>query len=86
MATSLLRWRHAFGQGSGIKAWVQKGEFRDIEILADSSGKPQVTLYGNALRQAQDMGMDRLAISLSHCREYAVPVLLVKCILQAEFS
>ncbi len=61
------------GKEAVIKALgSRKVRYRDIEILADSSGKPQVTLYGNALRLAKGIGMDGLVISLSHCREYAV--------------
>ena len=47
---------------------------REIEILSDPSGKPLVNLYGKAQKQAQGLGLDRLAITLSHSREYAVAV------------
>ena len=52
-------------QGGGIK-------LKDIEILADSSGKPSVHLYGKARNQADSLGLSNLAISLSHSRKYAV--------------
>ena len=45
---------------------------KEIEILADATGKPRVKLYGRAQHQADDIGLSSLAISLSHCREYAV--------------
>jgi holo-[acyl-carrier protein] synthase len=45
---------------------------KDIEILSDPTGKPEVKLYGRAQSQAKDMGLAHLAVSLSHCREYAV--------------
>jgi len=45
---------------------------REIEILSDPSGKPLVNLYGKAQKQAQGLGLNRLAITLSHSREYAV--------------
>ena len=44
----------------------------EIEILSDSSGKPLVRLYGKAQKQANSLGLDRLSISLSHSREYAI--------------
>lgn len=46
--------------------------FKDIEILADSDGQPLVNLYGNARRQADNLGVWRLSISLSHSREQAI--------------
>ena len=45
---------------------------REIEILSDSGGKPSVRLYGKAQEQADSLGLDKLAISLSHSREYAI--------------
>lgn len=49
-------------------------KLKDIEILADDRGKPLVNLYGKAQNQAKDLGLDKLAVSLSHSREYAIAV------------
>ncbi len=46
--------------------------WREIEILSDPSGKPSVYLYGKAQNQANGLGLDSLAISLSHSKEYAI--------------
>jgi len=46
--------------------------WREIEILAEPSGKPLVHLYGKAQTQADSLGLDKLAISLSHSKEYAI--------------
>ena len=46
--------------------------WRDIEILADPSGKPLVHLHGKAQNQADGLGLGELAISLSHSKEYAI--------------
>ncbi len=46
--------------------------WKDIEILAEPSGKPSVHLYGKAQNQADSLGLNRLAISLSHSKEYAI--------------
>ncbi len=46
--------------------------YRDIEIITDAGGRPQVNLYGNAGQIARDIGIENIAVSLSHCREYAV--------------
>jgi len=54
--------------GTGIKGigW------REIEILAEPSGKPVVHLHGKAQDKADDLGLDKLAISLSDSKEYAI--------------
>jgi holo-[acyl-carrier protein] synthase len=46
--------------------------WREIEVLSDPSGKPSIRLYGKAQEQADSLGLDKLAISLSHSREYAI--------------
>ncbi len=46
--------------------------WREIEILADPTGKPLVHLYGKAQNQADSLGLDKLAITLSHSKEYAI--------------
>jgi holo-[acyl-carrier protein] synthase len=45
---------------------------RDIEILSDRGGRPVVNLYGKAQSQAKGLGLDKLAITLSHSKEHAV--------------
>ena len=56
----------ALGTGTKGISW------REIEILAAPSGQPVVHLYGNAQIRANDMGLAKLAISISDSREYAV--------------
>ena len=46
--------------------------WKEIEILSDFSGKPSIHLYGKAKNQANSLGIDKLAISLSHSKEYAI--------------
>jgi len=46
--------------------------WKEIEILSDPGGKPLVHLYGKAQNQAGSLGLNNLAISLSHSKEYAI--------------
>jgi holo-[acyl-carrier protein] synthase len=46
--------------------------WKDIEILSEPNGRPEVMLYGQAQVQAQAFGLSRLEISLSHSRENAI--------------
>ena len=61
------------GKEAVIKALNSNGiGFKEIEILSDTEGKPKVKLYGRAQRQANELGLINIAISLSHCKDYAV--------------
>jgi holo-[acyl-carrier protein] synthase len=46
--------------------------WRDIEILSESNGRPEVILHGQARVQAQGFGLEGLEISLSHSHENAI--------------
>lgn len=54
------------GAGLGKLSW------KEVEILAQASGEPQVVLRGRAAALAREAGLGSIALSLSHCREYAV--------------
>ena len=56
----------ALGTGARGISW------REIEILAEPSGKPLVHLSGKAQRKANDLGLGKLAISLSDSKEHAI--------------
>jgi holo-[acyl-carrier protein] synthase len=48
--------------------------WREIEIVRLPTGQPTVRLHDRALRRAEQLGMDRVAVSISHERDYAVAV------------
>jgi holo-[acyl-carrier protein] synthase len=50
--------------------------WKQIEILSDPDGRPLVRLNGKAQEQARSLGLSRLAISLSHSRDYAVALVI----------
>lgn len=54
------------GAGLGELSW------KEVAILSQASGEPEVALYGRAEALAGKAGLGRIALSLSHCREYAV--------------
>ena len=53
---------------------VQGVNWKDIEILSGPDGQPLVTLHGKMHDRAVELGMDNLAVSLSHCKDYAVAI------------
>jgi holo-[acyl-carrier protein] synthase len=48
--------------------------YKDIEIVSEQSGRPQLKLLGRAETFARELGITNLAVSLSHSRDYAVAV------------
>jgi len=48
--------------------------WREIEVVRLPTGQPTVRLHDRALRRAQQLGMERIAVSISHEHEYAVAI------------
>jgi holo-[acyl-carrier protein] synthase len=56
------------GTGIGSLGWQQ------IEVERGPAGEPILHLYGNALLQAEQLGLTLWSISISHTRTHAVAV------------
>ncbi len=48
--------------------------WRDIEIERLPTGQPNVRLHGRAAARAEQLGMGRIAVSITHEAEYAVAI------------
>ena len=48
--------------------------WREIEVLPNPAGAPQVYLHGRAARRAERMELDEVTVSISHERHMAVAV------------
>jgi holo-[acyl-carrier protein] synthase len=48
--------------------------WREIEVLPNYAGQPQVLLHGRAAQRAAALGLDELSVSISHERQLAVAV------------
>jgi len=53
------------------------GTWQDIEVLPDEQGKPVMSLKGVFGQLAQEMGVTRIHVSLSHAQEYAAAQVLL---------
>ena len=58
-----------FSQGVSIK---------DLEILAQPNGQPQLYFRGEALRRTLEQGVRRISVSISHEQELAVAVVILE--------
>jgi holo-[acyl-carrier protein] synthase len=62
----------ALGTGTCGVGW------KDIEVARKESGEPSIKLHGRAERRAQRLGVQEVALSLSHSREYAVAFVVIR--------
>ena len=59
--------------GVGMRMIARDGiDWRDVEVIGDSRGKPLVYLYGRAAERADELNLTEWAISLSHTHEHAI--------------
>lgn len=56
----------ALGTGTRGVGW------QEVEVTRKRSGEPGIALHGRAATRAEKLGIDHLALSLSHSRHYAV--------------
>lgn len=56
----------ALGCGIGAISW------KDIEILHDDSGQPELRLYRHALQMANELMLTRWSVSISHTKQLAI--------------
>ena len=54
--------------GTGVRGV----SWKDIEVVRHESGAPSIKLHGRCKQRAQRLGVQGIALSLSHSREYAV--------------
>jgi holo-[acyl-carrier protein] synthase len=60
----------ALGTGMSGVCW------REIEVTGDERGAPRIRLHGRASAQSVRIGIGRLALSISHSREYAIALVV----------
>lgn len=54
--------------GTGLAKHVS---WKDIEVTSLPSGQPEVRLYGPCRDVARSLGIEKVLVTISHCREYA---------------
>lgn len=61
--------------GTGLRGDIN---WKDIEIMNDSLGKPSIKLNGKAAESSNKLGVTRVTVSLSHTKDYAVAVVILE--------
>jgi len=54
--------------------WRRGVSFKEIEIVNNERGKPEIFLSGKAREVADDLGISNIQVSLSHLKEFATAV------------
>ena len=81
---TINRYQHLAGRFASKEAvsqalkiqWAGGISWRNIEIINDRSGRPQASLRGEAKAAADQLRIESISLSISHCRDYAVAVVL----------
>lgn len=61
--------------------WKRGISWRDVEVRNKPSGAPTITLYAGARDVAEQLGMKKLHLSISHCRSHATAYAIAEGIL-----
>jgi holo-[acyl-carrier protein] synthase len=59
------------GLGRGVK-------LREIEVIHDDQGKPDLTLHGEANLQIEQRQITRIHLSLTHTKNYATAIVILE--------
>ena len=60
--------------GTGIRGVPWKS----IEVYRQRGKAPEILLHGNAKNKAEELGIKRIALSISHSRNYAVATVVAE--------
>ncbi len=52
--------------------WRKGVRWRDIQIIHNNDGKPEIKLVGKTKEIANRLGIDKILVSMSHTKEYAI--------------
>ena len=60
--------------GTGVRGI----RWRDIEVVRDPGRAPMIRLHGSALERAKMLGIDHMAVSLTHSKGHAAAVVVAE--------
>lgn len=58
--------------------WLRSLSWKDVEVINDSAGKPNIRLHGGAKRLKQKKKVRRIIVSISHTRNYAAATAILE--------
>lgn len=70
--------KEAFFKAMGTGYGRESGEWTEVEILREASGRPGIRLHGRAARFADSRGVRHIHLSLSHTDEMAAAFVVLE--------
>lgn len=64
--------KEAAAKALGTGLWAEGVDWRDIEVTREPSGKPNLILHGGAQKHAEQQGVQKILISLTHTKDLAM--------------
>lgn len=60
------------------RGWGSKVRWLDIEVVRARSGKPEIVLHDKTGRLAEELGIRRWALSITHTRHYGLAYVIAQ--------
>lgn len=61
-----------------LHAGIERGGLRQVEVMADARGAPEIRLSGELAKQAREGCVERAHVSLSHHEGFAAAVVVLE--------
>lgn len=58
--------------------WQEGIRWKDVEVVPDGLGKPELVFHGRALEVFQDFGAKSALVTITHARDYAVAAVVLE--------
>jgi len=69
--------KEAFLKAIGT-GWREGVAFKEIEVVNDRKGKPELVLYGTAKKIAEELAVTNMQVSISHLKELAIGIVILE--------
>ena len=70
--------KEAFLKAIGT-GWREGVAFKEIEVVNNEKGKPELVLSGNAKQITDEMGVTNIQVSISHLKDLAIGFVILEC-------
>ncbi len=59
--------------------WREGVAFKEIEVVNNEKGKPELVLSGTVKKITEEMGVTNMQVSISHIKDLAIAVVILEC-------
>jgi holo-[acyl-carrier protein] synthase len=72
------RWAAKEATAKALGTGIGPVAFREVEVVCNAHGRPELHLHGNAARLAAGLRLSHFALSLSHAADYALAFVIAQ--------